>query len=116
MTSRNDLLCAGEAVPAGTLPGRCIAGRTVPAAAPLQAAFTEGSRGAGVLAVLPDKPRRTLTRPLHGVAQSAVLALTLLEAAGAPLLVATGWRETHKAAFGSLKQTQNDISAAGRCI
>lgn len=84
----------GESVLAQTLSGGPVAGPSRPTLAPLQAALAEGPRRTRVLAVASDVARRTLTRPLHGVAQGPVLALALLAAARPPVFVVAGWETT----------------------
>ena len=79
-----------EFVPTYALSGCFITGSSSPTLAPLQTALPEGACWAGVLAVAPYEPWKTLTCPLGGIAESSVLTLALLTAAWAPVFVITG--------------------------
>lgn len=83
-----------ESVPTHALSGRSIAGSSGPTLAPLQTALPEGAGGTGVLAVASDEARRTLTRPLDGIAEGSVLTLALQTAAWPPVFVIAGWKVT----------------------
>lgn len=81
-----------ESVPTHALSCCFITGSSSPTLAPLQAALPKGASWTRLFTVAPDVPRRTLTRPLDGIAESSVLTLALLTAARTPLFVTTGWK------------------------
>lgn len=84
----------GESIPTQALSGCSVARSSSPTLAPLQTALPKGPCWTGVLTEAAYEPRRTLTCPLHRIAQSSVLTFALLAAAGPPVLVITGWKVT----------------------
>lgn len=81
-----------EPVPTFTLSCGFVAGASGGTLARLQAAPPEGTGRARLLAVASDEARRTLTRPLHGVARGPVVAPARLGAARAPVSVIAVWK------------------------